>query len=91
MTRESRQEFDSAVIVLRSKSEYDFSWFWDGGDAQAWYDLARAAAVMNRNEEALEYLLAATGCGWRDRDMLVNDECVSRLAQHPSVMSAFSS
>lgn len=74
MARESRDHLSRAIDLFRAKAQYDFHLIWEGSDAQACYDLARACAVANRREEAVRWLEEAVASGWADRNFLLRDE-----------------
>jgi len=79
MSREAKSHFQESLRLIEKKQGYDFSWIWEGSDAQAYYDLASYKALLNRSDEALEYLKQAIDCGWADLPLLENDECFDAL------------
>jgi tetratricopeptide (TPR) repeat protein len=74
MKREAELRLEDALRLLNDRRGYDFSWMWDGSDAQAYYDVARSLAVMNKPGDALDYLNLALNSGWRDAGLLQLDE-----------------
>ncbi len=83
MSREAKSHYQKSLQLIEKKQGYDFSWIWEGCDAQAYYDLASYQALLNRPEEALDYLKKAIGCGWADLPHLENDECFDALRDLP--------
>lgn len=83
MSQEAKSHFQKSLQLIEKKQDYDFSWIWEGSDAQAYYDLASYQALLNRPEEALDYLKKALDCGWADLPLLENDECFDSLRVLP--------
>lgn len=79
MNRESKQQFQEAFELFKNKEEYDFSWIWEGCDAQTYYDFASYFAVINHQKDAFKYLQKAIECGWRDLPFLQSDDLFSRF------------
>ncbi len=79
MARESREQLKQATDLYRTKEGYDFHFIWEGCDAQACYDLARACAVMDKRNDAVRWLSEAVAAGWRDRSSLLRDEAMAGL------------
>jgi tetratricopeptide (TPR) repeat protein len=79
MKRESEQHLRDGFELVESRSLYDFSWMWDGSDAQLFYDVTRCLAVMNRRQEAIDYLQRAIDCGWGDTLLLGADELLANI------------
>jgi tetratricopeptide (TPR) repeat protein len=79
MNRESKQQFQEAFELFKNKEEYDFSWIWEGCDAQAYYDFASYFVVINHQKDAFKYLQKAIECGWRDLPFLQSDDPFSRF------------
>ena len=79
MSREAKLHFQKSLQLIEKKESYDFSWIWEGSDAQAYYDLASYQALLNRPQKALGYLKKAIGCGWADLPQLKNDACFDSI------------
>ena len=79
MNRESKHQFQEAHELFKNKYGYDFSWIWEGCDAQACYDFASYFAAMNRQKDSFKYLQKAIECGWRDLPFLQSDDTFSRF------------
>ncbi len=79
MTREAEQHFNKSLELFRQKLEFDFSWIWEGTDAQAHYDLASYFALTKQPELAFEHLRKAAACGWRDVPQLEVDDNLNAL------------
>jgi tetratricopeptide (TPR) repeat protein len=87
LIRESKNSFLEAEELLRTKQGYDFSWIWDGCDAQAYYDLAAHQALCRNTAKAMELLALARGCGWADLVRLDADTFFSSLRELPQFQS----
>jgi serine/threonine protein kinase/tetratricopeptide (TPR) repeat protein len=83
MSREAKSHYQKSLQLIENKQDYDFSWIWEGSDAQAYYDLASYQALLNHPQEALNYLKKAIDCGWADLPQLENDECFDSLRYLP--------
>ena len=83
MSRETKSHYQKSLQLIKNKQDYDFSWIWEGSDAQAFYDLASYQALLNHPQEALDYLKKAIDCGWADLPQLENDECFHPLCDLP--------
>ena len=83
MSRDAKAHFQKSLQCIEKREGYDFSWIWEGSDAQAYYDLASYQALLNRPDEALHYLKKAIDCGWADLPLLENDECFDTLREMP--------
>jgi serine/threonine protein kinase/tetratricopeptide (TPR) repeat protein len=83
MSREAKKHFQKSWDLIEKKKDFDFSWIWEGSDAQAYYDLASFKALLNRPEEALEFLHKAIDCGWIDIPQMTNDDCFDTLRESP--------
>lgn len=83
MSREAKSHYRKSLQLIEEKKGYDFNWIWEGSDAQAYYDLASYQALLNRLEEAMDYLKKAIDCGWADLIYLENDECFDALRDLP--------
>ena len=79
MGREAREHLQQATDLFRAKEGYNFNVVWEGCDAQACYDLARACAVMDKRDLALKWLEEAIAAGWHDRGFLLRDESMSSI------------
>ena len=79
MGREAREHLKRASELYRTREGYDFHFIWEGCDAQACYDLARACAVVDQRDAAVTWVDEAISAGWRDRSFLVRDESMKGL------------
>jgi len=85
MIREEKEQFQKALALLESKKGYDFSWVWEGSDAQAYYEVASYHASKNQQDKALEYLQKAVSCGWRDLPLIEKDEHFDKFCDLPQL------
>jgi serine/threonine protein kinase/tetratricopeptide (TPR) repeat protein len=83
MSRDAKSHYRKSLQLIEKKEGYDFSWIWEGSDAQAYYDLASYQALLNRQQESMDYLKKAIDCGWADLPLLENDECFDALRELP--------
>ncbi|MBN1271858.1 MAG: protein kinase [Candidatus Aminicenantes bacterium] len=83
MSQESKSRYRESLHLVEKKEAYDFSWIWEGSDAQAYYDLASYQALLNRPQEAFAFLKKAMDCGWSDLPQLENDDCFDALRGLP--------
>jgi TolB-like protein/Flp pilus assembly protein TadD len=81
MLRESKSLSQKAGRLTQDKTGYDFSWIWEGSDAQARYDLAALSALCQDVERAKSYLDQAVSCGWADMPQLEADERFTRFRE----------
>jgi serine/threonine protein kinase len=44
MIREEKQQHQNALNLIESREGYDFSWVWEGSDAQLYYEVASCHA-----------------------------------------------
>jgi tetratricopeptide (TPR) repeat protein len=79
--QKAEREFRRALTLLSHKMGYDFSIIWEGCDSIAYYDVARSCSVMNRPEEALEFLGKAAACGMANTPLLESDPILADLRQ----------
>jgi hypothetical protein len=84
MGREAREHLQQATDLFRAKQTYNFNLVWEGCDAQACYDIARACAVMDKRDLALKWLEEAIAGGWHDRTFLHRDESMISILQTAS-------
>jgi tetratricopeptide (TPR) repeat protein/tRNA A-37 threonylcarbamoyl transferase component Bud32 len=77
MTREAKGEFEKALPLFSQKQQFNFSPNWEACDAQMYYDVASYHALVNHQQEALEYLQKAIDCGWSDLPTLESDDSFS--------------
>jgi hypothetical protein len=85
--RESKDSYRQAEELLRTKQDYDFSWIWEGSDAQAYYDLASYQALCHHTDQALELLARARVCGWSDLARLDADAFLFSVRELPQFVS----
>ena len=83
MSHEQKQQFQEAIKLFGSKQGYDFSWIWEGSDAQVYYEIASYHALLNRRKEAFRYLQKAIDCGWGDLPFLELDESFNLFRNVP--------
>ncbi|MBN1222506.1 MAG: protein kinase [Candidatus Aminicenantes bacterium] len=86
VSRESKQNFQVARDLFHSKEAFDFSWIWEGCDAQTYYEFSRYFALLNRLEETIEYLKKAAVCGWRDVPAIESDEIFAPFLKRSELM-----
>lgn len=82
MTRESRASLISAEELRESRSGFDFSGIWDGGDGEILVELALVRAALGDLQSALECLERAVERGWREGPRLDLDSGFQRLHDH---------
>ena len=51
MSREERKHFQEALDLFVDKRAYDFSWIWEGCDAQMYYEFASYLASVHNEED----------------------------------------
>ncbi len=83
LTQESKQHYRAALKLLLEKKEYDFSWIWEGCDAQAHFEIASYHAHCNHPQEALEQLRKAIEYGWADWRAFYNDASFEAFRKDP--------
>ena len=74
MHKERNASLSNAGELLTMRRGYSFDFLWEGGDAQAHFDLARCHAALGNQGEALQALGKAVECGWRDLPSLGSPE-----------------
>jgi tetratricopeptide (TPR) repeat protein/KaiC/GvpD/RAD55 family RecA-like ATPase len=90
MNREAERELRDALELAATKQGYDFSWIWEGSDAEANYQIASCLALMNRASEATDHLRRAIEFGWRDASLIGTDEAfrhVRNEAQYNEILN----
>ncbi|RMD86526.1 MAG: tetratricopeptide repeat protein, partial [Calditrichaeota bacterium] len=79
MHSEANQQFQLALELFQNKKEYDFSFIWEGCDAQVYYQIASHYAILNKSQEAIRNLQKALTCGWADLPVLESDESFNSI------------
>lgn len=74
MKKEETLQYQNALELIAHKQSYDFSWIWEGSDAQSYYHVASYHAFANRKKETYLYLNKASKCGWADLPLLETNE-----------------
>jgi serine/threonine protein kinase/tetratricopeptide (TPR) repeat protein len=82
MSREKNKHFEEARVLFLKKSAYDFSWIWEGCDAQMYYEFASYFASVHNEEDTFLNLQKAVDCGWADLPWLERDVSFESLRQH---------
>jgi len=80
---ESKRNFQKANELFENREGFDFSWIWEGSDAQALYEFSGYFALLNRPKEAIAYLKKAAACGWRDVPAMESDEVFGPFLNMP--------
>jgi TolB-like protein/Tfp pilus assembly protein PilF len=88
LTQEAKRQYSDANTLLAEKQEYDFSWIWEGCDAQAFYEFACYHAFLNQPQAALEHLTRAVEYGWADWTAIDNETCFETLRTEPEFQHA---
>jgi tetratricopeptide (TPR) repeat protein len=83
VTREVKSHFEAALPLFTTKQGSDFSYTWEGTEAQMYYDVASYYALMNHPQETFVYLHKALAGGWADLPTLESDDCLSLLRDAP--------
>jgi len=82
MSREEKKHFQKAFDLFSNKKPYDFSWIWEGCDAQVYYEFASYFAFVMDEENAFTNLRDAVACGWAELPLLKRDPSFVSLRQH---------
>ena len=81
--REERAHYRDADVLMRRREGYDFSWVWEGNDAQVYYDMAGYHGLAGQPEKALRMLRKARTCGWADWPLLEREESLAPVHESP--------
>jgi non-specific serine/threonine protein kinase len=82
MSREEKKHLKEAQDLFRDKKGYDFSWIWEGCDAQSYYEFASYFAFVGNEEETFLYLQKAVDSGWAEWPLLECDVSFESLKHH---------
>jgi hypothetical protein len=82
MGQEQRVALAAANHLLALRGGYSFDFVWEGGDAQAYFDVASSHAAIGNETDALLALGKALGCGWRDLPSLSSSDFARLRGNH---------
>lgn len=74
MRDKAEQELRNGLDLASDRQRYDFSWMWEGSDADIYFHMATCLATMNRNSEAMQSLQRAILCGLSDANRIKSDD-----------------
>ena len=91
MLREAKRDLQEALDLFARKDSFDFSWIWEGSDAQTHQQFACYYALAGNPDKSLESLEKAIDCGWADAISLENDAAFGSLRTEPHFQNMIAS
>jgi serine/threonine protein kinase/Tfp pilus assembly protein PilF len=82
MSREEKKHFQEALGLFIDKKAYDFSWIWEGCDAQMYYEFANYHAFVHNEKDAFLNLQKAVDCGWAELPLIERDVSFESLRHY---------
>jgi serine/threonine protein kinase/Flp pilus assembly protein TadD len=82
MSREEKKHIQEALDLSMDKETYDFSWIWEGCDAQMYYEFASYFASVHNEKDTFLNLQKAIDCGWAELPWLESDMSFESLRKN---------